>query len=1072
MNLAEIVNPQNNVLLMASAGTGKTFNLALRAVAILLQNSASDIKFFDSEGLNEADTMRLETARSIVCLTFTRKATAEMNSRIRKFLRGLVLFGYGTLDEEHREEIAGVYNIISESLGGISPQETASRAKAAEDRIFRHPNTLRIQTIDSFLGGILRLFPFEAGVRPDYSIAQNSLYEQMRSAAFAEGFASRSRHEDYTSFFDRYIALFEKHKSFGFISRLEEFVGDLCKNIKEYADIFKNRYSDERVRGMLEEAESIEKALLIAARELFEFINIDSPKKKDVRRYGHITRLKKFLEGHSETEDTLDALYKLEPCEIFKIYPFRNEEGYLQRWQRLKELMAVRAELKSALYLEFAKQLTGTVYDRLEAQKSRRTLFSYSDILHKVFDLFHRDEYPLDGQHLYFRLDGRISHLLIDEFQDTSYLQWKVLAPMAEEAMAGVGFGDKLGSFFCVGDQKQSLYRFRGAIPGFMGLVEAAYAGKLKREDLDKNHRSDKEIVAFANELFKGADTFIEGGERLKFDYIPQTAHSEAEGLVAYTVCDRKNRLELMLDAVYELLSRNFAPKDIAILTHTWNKGWEAREYLESRGIPAAIFNEETLSQKASYSIIKGLVTHMYYGDDFSLYQFLYTSPALGESSDLFFSRAKKILAAQLAKSAGYPVYKRIITLKGRYNIVDRLSPKSAEELAVLMDIIAQKLSDIINPLEFLEKFEILAEDTKLSADEAPSYMMGSVSICTINHAKGLEFPAVILFDMNQKTTPRSDYFTHSNFADSSLSATEIYLRITHSIPEYIISQRYKDAFEEESRMVRFDEINKLYVAVTRAQHALYLFAEKTEGNMLDAYITGVFPESFRRGELADFGNAALSLPKTGREKSAGAQRILHFSKYILSRVKNPTELSSHPALAKFVHDRKEQEAAEDTVETETYAARDYGILLHSALFNLADFTEASVSAATAKAWQNFGGYMDAHDKTRLEQDILLLLADPQFQELIKERAIYREKALFYDNKLLVTDLFARGSLDINLIDFKTSPSEGEREADYINQVIIYKKALNSYYNLPVNGFIVYINEGAITLKGVEGDGL
>jgi ATP-dependent exoDNAse (exonuclease V) beta subunit len=1069
MNLSEIVNPQNNVLLMASAGTGKTFNLALRAVAILLQGTAADVQFFDPEGLNEADTMRLETARRIVCLTFTRKATAEMNSRIRKFLRGLVLFASGTLDGERREEIAEVYNIISQSLGGISPQETAARAKAAEDRIFRDPNTLRIQTIDSFLGGILRLFPFEAGVRPDYSIAQNSLYEQMRRAAFAEGFAGRNRREDYTSFFDRYITLYEKHKSFGFIYDLEKFVKKLCDNIKEYEEIFKNRLSDGEVRGMLEDAESIEKALPIAARELFELINIDNPKKKDVRRYGHIPRVKKFLTGHAETEDVIDALYKLEPAETFKIYPFRDEEGYIQRWQRLKELMCMRAELKSALYLEFAKHLTGTVYDRLEAQKSRRTLFSYSDILHKVFDLFHRDEFPLDGQHLYFRLDGKISHLLIDEFQDTSYLQWEVLAPMAEEAMAGVGFGDKLGSFFCVGDQKQSLYRFRGAIPGFMGLVEAKYAGKLKREDLDKNHRSDKEIVAFANELFKGADLFIDGGERLKFDYIPQTAHSAMEGLVAYTVCDRKNRLELMLDAVYELLSHNFAPRDIAILTHTWNKGWEAREYLESRGIPAAIFNEETLAQKASYSIVKGLVTYMRYGDDFSLYQFLYTPPALGECSDVFFSRAKKILAAQLAKSAGAPVYKRIIALKGRFNIVDRLSPKTAEELAVLMDIIAQKLSDIINPLEFLEKFEILAEDTKLSADKAPTYMKGSVSICTINHAKGLEFPAVILFDMNQKTTPRSDYFIHSSFSSSSLSATDIYLRTPHAVPEYIVSQRYKSAFEEESRLVKFDEINKLYVAVTRARHALYLFAERTDGNTLDAYITKVFPESFRRGALADFGNVTLSLPKAGREKSAGAQRILHFSKYILSRVKNSAELSSHPALAKFIHDRKEQEAAEDTVETETYAARDYGILLHSALFNLADFTEASASAATAKAWQNIGGYMDSHERSRLEQDVLLLLANAQFQELIKERAIYREKALFYDNKLLVADLYARGALDINLVDFKTSAPEGEREADYINQINIYKKALNSYYNLPVNGFIVYINEGKITLKSVDG---
>jgi exodeoxyribonuclease V beta subunit len=665
-------------------------------------------------------------------------------------------------------------------------------------------------------------------------------------------------------------------------------------------------------------------------------------------------------------------------------------------------------------------------------------------------------------------LDGRVAHILADEFQDTSQLQWEVLAPLAEEAMAGLGSEDRLGSFFCVGDQKQSLYRFRGAVPGFMNKIGLRYAERLKKEELDKNRRSDREIVEFVNKLFQNADKFIGGDETLSFSYTPQSAAKGSDGFVSYTVCADWECEGLVLDAVYELLSHNFAPKDIAVLTLTWSNANRIHAYLEDNGIPAAVLEEEKLSEKAAYVIIKGLVSYMHYADDFSLSSFLYAPPALGECSDIFFRRAKLIMNAQLAKSAGQTVYKRIIALKGRFNIISRFSD-SMTELIVLMDIIARELSDIVSPLEFLERFEAKAADAAVSGKSpVDSYMNGKVGIGTVNQAKGLEYPAVILFKVNkEKTSLRDAYFTDRD--SFSPFAAEIYMRRPKKSSEITFSPKYADALREENRFIRFDAVNKLYVAVTRARHALYLFAEHSKGETLDSYITEIFPGSFRRGAIPDMNTDNVGAPAAGneREKNTLDRRINYFSKYILSKVKNPMELSNHPSLAKFIHERKAEETVE-RAEADMYAIKDYGLLFHGAVFYLKEFTPDSVAAAAAKAWEFYGGYLKTSERLRLENDLLLLLADERFYPLIKEKRIYREKALYYDGKLLITDLYAKGETEINLLDFKTSPPSTPREKGYLEQIELYKKALAAYYNLPVRGFLFYINDGKVTVKETE----
>ena len=141
---------------------------------------------------------------------------------------------------------------------------------------------------------------------------------------------------------------------------------------------------------------------------------------------------------------------------------------------------------------------------------------------------------------MYFRLDSTISHILIDEFQDTSVLQYEILKPMIDEIKSGEGAKRFLRSFFYVGDIKQSIYRFRG---GNSELFKIAAQG-MQEESLKINYRSAKNIVEFVNETFSNK---IEG-------FVPQESNSKIKGFVQVYIQEKEAILSQVATSIRELL--------------------------------------------------------------------------------------------------------------------------------------------------------------------------------------------------------------------------------------------------------------------------------------------------------------------------------------------------------------------------------------------------------------------------------------------------------------------------------------------------------------------------------------
>ena len=415
--------------LEASAGSGKTFALSVRFIAILL--SGAD-------------------AREITALTFTKKAANEMKERIvQTFLRL----------EEKGAELAELEQILGASRDRILAMRDARATHFLE-------SDLKIGTFDSFFVGILRSFCLNLGLSADFEVSENlnelqrgefvaSVSKDMRLLkALANLIATAERSQ--SSFFESLEMFYE---NFGELKSSENAafpnesgVEEALKNMREYV----------MARGGGKDAQS-------AVKE-------GSP--------GEILA-RSFMSRASLDYRTFS-----------KIYTPGLDEMFFTLKARLKRYFDELEEYKIAELARFLK-----IYKECKISLNKRlNSLAFSDVTRLVYELLRGGE--TDAQMLYFRLDGRINHLLIDEFQDTNVAQYEIMRPLIEEIVAGYG-QNGLGSFFYVGDVKQSIYRFRGGKKELFGKLMRDFP-QIKTQNLEVNYRSKKALVRFTNAVFAG----------------------------------------------------------------------------------------------------------------------------------------------------------------------------------------------------------------------------------------------------------------------------------------------------------------------------------------------------------------------------------------------------------------------------------------------------------------------------------------------------------------------------------------------------------------------------------------
>ncbi len=1068
------INPAYNVALMASAGTGKTYNLALRVAAILMRDSHAH-NLYDPAGGEISGTMKTYSLGKTLCLTFTRKATAEMQERVREYLTKISNGQYG--EESHQ------YLTLAETLCITNPDEMRKRARKALERVYGDSGLLQIRTIDSFTSMILRLFPFEANLRPDFRIIDPEAEKSLRSQAFINAFENLRDPAAYNGVFAEYTA-WTGEQPYKFTDRLNEQVEWIIERsvtLEEELEHAAN-FNIEHIAGLLKQARVTDRAITGRLKTLLAYISRPEMEGKlKAVPLRCIPAVSEIAAGEKRLSALFAGKKTLEYLSPAAIISEKNSgllpEGYARTYAELIGHIKDHVRLYERLDLEIALHIAVYVHHMLDRLKQARGFVSYADLARVVYRMMNQDSYRVNKDYLYFRLDGRLEHILVDEFQDTSDVQWAILRPLAEEAMAGLAQSDKVGSFFCVGDSKQTIYRFRGSNPGFFQSIIKQYADRLVKEDLDVNHRSDRFIVDFVNTLFSDADGFIGGGEELKFEYAGQRAQSEKDGYVSVRHVVGEDaaekgeaRLEMLGSLMDDLIASGRDTGDIAILVSKQASGVAAHRYLKNiKKIDAHMGFAEFLINRPVFAAVEALVSYIHSGDPFSLATFLLTTPSVIPQSKVqpknAFNRYKFILDSRLERSAGESVYRRIMALGQLLSLNRRFADDP--DYKTLMGIIMQKLPSAANPLVFLSGLREAAAGTT-----AADTKTGGVKIMTIHGAKGLQFPTVILFDVNESfaINSKTKYFIDR----PSGKAASMRRKLNKGYREFA-PEDYIESIGREEALNRYEKMNQLYVAATRAKNALFIFVKNSKRNDTDSYILKHFPEPFGKGTLPE-----VSAPRRMQpEPPAGPDPFTVFCRNMLLK---PLEYRDDPektkkAAAEALSKTPAPEAASqramkyidnvlspreypkaESYGDEPYSSRFYGTFMHEIIYQMDALTPEAIPAALEKAWNRYGGYLESSALPRARTSAELLIKNEKWIELTEGAALFRERAVYHDRQLMVVDLYAVKDGKLTVIDFKTGGAEGKRHEEYAAQVKRYMRALSAQYGMRAEGYLIYMH--------------
>ncbi|GAA7227708.1 RecB-like helicase [Helicobacter pylori] len=728
--------------LKASAGSGKTFALSVQFLALLFK------------GANPSE---------ILTLTFTKKATAEMKERILDYLK--ILQKENLEDEKEKEKSQNILKELEEKYR-LDPSFVQNSAQKIYQRFLNAE--IRISTIDAFFQSILRKFCWFVGLSANFEVNEDTkAHQQQLNASFLSALNNEQLEE--LSVFIAQCLSYDSYTSDSVLERLRFLKNKLYlfdPNKKDPA--FDEERFLEKLRSLNQQIQSVETASDTAKKaikcdDFRGFLNSSLTwlKKKDEYRY-----FKKFKDEIPTLESECEEI-----------------ENDLKRYYEARE---------SALFKKFPKFIQ--LYDKATSKIQALDFDAIKDKVHALLNGY--EEMP--AEFFYFRLDSKIAHILIDEFQDTSLNDYKILAPFIDEIKAGIGQAKWHRSVFFVGDAKQSIYGFRGS---FSSLFESV-SKNFYHDNLEFNHRSSPLIINYVNTIFKKAyqnspTAYLEQ----KYPKTSSNKHSRDGYIKVSLVADeRELLLEQILQEAKNLLDHRIDPKDITLLCATNDDALEIKDYLQKNlsEIRPSTESSAKLSQFVESKIIKNALEY-----------------ALAEEP------YKPFYKHSVLKLAGY-LHDDAIALAG-------FNPKK-ESVAGFVWKVMELFELYTECAQICLELAVGCEDAdefleKLEAKEIASFKAEGAQIMTIHKSKGMQFPYVIVCERLGK--PKSN---NSNQFLEEYSGTELIRLYYRMKNREVVDKDYARALDKEEVAKDHEETNVYYVAFTRAELGLIVVAKDKKG--------------------------------------------------------------------------------------------------------------------------------------------------------------------------------------------------------------------------------------------------
>jgi exodeoxyribonuclease V beta subunit len=509
----------------------------------------------------------------------------------------------------------------------------------------------------------------------------------------------------------------------------------------------------ERAMSALRDLQTIVAGCKGASASLIKAVNAESFEELKEKSWIVKESLEYWVFKKCFTLEMNSALHIIQ--ESIKEYHRAKEQNF---FYALNELVDIYIKSKKALYMENSE-------------------LSFSDVTALVYEILHKLD---DSEFLYFRLDAKIEHILLDEFQDTSITQYEILRPLINEITSGEGIFEN-GSFFFVGDVKQSIYRFRGGVSALFG--EVVKQNNTEVEKLLTNYRSQKEVIEFVNSAF--IDKIA--------NYTPQLVRQEASGGYVEIIEDDE-LLEQTISQVQRFIQEGAVVDEIAVLCATNGDGEAIKLALEDAKIDVVTETTTKLINQTSVKALLEYLKYLYFKENIYKENFF----------ALIKQKVQKIESVNFSRVALIDV---LISAIKKYNLF-------SDDFHLIRFLSAVGVYDDVEALLF--EYERL--DTSAAASD-----LSGVRVLTVHKSKGLEYEHVIVMDRLKKPPAAKNSIIYEY---DGIELQNVYLRTKNRAP---IDTQYERALEKEEQLVREDSLNALYVAFTRARENLIIIKKSSK---------------------------------------------------------------------------------------------------------------------------------------------------------------------------------------------------------------------------------------------------
>ena len=1038
----------------ASAGSGKTYTLVKEYLKILLK-SKSPLAF-----------------RNILALTFTNKAVAEMKERIietlQEFSEASILKGHNSMFEALTKELS------------IEPHILHKKSNVILETIVHNYASFDISTIDKFNHRLIRTFAFDLKLPVNFEVELDT--QNLLSKAVDKLIDKAGTDEELTKILvDFAIEKADDDRSWDVsydFTNIAQLL--ISENDIPYLDSLKNKTLDDFKNlksQLIKSIDILESKIPKIAEQTLELIVNYGLQFDDFDRSYLPKYFQKLADGDFAVNFGLVWQTKLENNE--KLYPNRvnNETANIidsiqpvlfENFVATREYIVQYKFLKNALKNITPLSVLNAINQTLKEIKEEDDLLLISEFNSLISSEIKDQPAPF----IYERIGEKFKHYFIDEFQDTSQLQWENLIPLVDNAVSAENLKGDSGAIMIVGDAKQAIYRWRGGkaeqFIDLYGDYNPFFVDKCVK-NLPANYRSSKQVVEFNNSFFKHISELIFSNENHQRIYAESQQDStiENEGYVELEFLDIKNmedeenkdslHCKKITETIQKALSFGYQLKDICIITRKSKEGIAIAEYLSIEGIP--IISSESLLLKNSPEVnfinsIFAIATQPK-NDELKIEILSYLAEEKLKLTDKhsFYSLLIGLEASKLFQKLSdfelvfdFDNFLQMNLYEGAETIIRQfhLNEESNAYLQFYMDEVldySQKhnasFSGFIN--HWNSKKDKLSVVSPRGKD--------AVQIMTIHKSKGLEFPVVIFpyanqdiyFDMSPKT------WFPVNGADFS-GFSHLFLNLNKELEE--LGEQGSNIYKTYRSELELDTINLLYVVMTRAVEQLYIISEldlNSNQNEKTNLYSGLFINYLKSNGKWNNHQLNYAFGNPNKTMVSSQTRDFNFDPKFISTAREEHNLTI-VTNSGFLWDTAQKEAQEK------------GNLVHNIMSKI--ITSIDISFVIKDFLSN--GVISKEQVEELEPLVKEIVNHKKLYNMFEDGLkVYNEKDIITEEgEILRPDRIVIKDDEVFLIDYKT----GIEKPSHIQQLLRYQSILENMKFKVSKKILVYIN-GDIQIK-------